>query len=368
MRIAILGTRGIPNNYGGFEQFAEYLSKGLTELGHETFVYSGSDHVYQEKTWNKVHLIHKYNPERWMGTAGQFIYDLFCILDSRRRKFDIILQLGYTSSSVWGKLLPRKAVIVTNMDGLEWKRTKYSSKVRNFLKHAEKWGVNTSDYLVADSIGIQKYLKERYNADSRYIAYGTDHFSKPDSTTITKYGITAYNYNMLIARMEPENNIETILDGVLGSDCQMPMLVIGRYDNQFGKYLAAKYSSDERIRFLGSLYDIQVLNNLRYYSNIYFHGHSVGGTNPSLLEAMASNALVCAHDNDFNRAILGEDALYFRSTEDVTRLMNEKISKGEYTKFTENNSVKVLNLYSWENIINQYESFFREISGIGKTK
>src|SRR5690606_15248269 len=127
--IAILGTRGIPNNYGGFEQFAEYLSSYLANKGHEVDVYCSSSHPYQKSLWSKVNLIHIYDPENQLGTLGQFVYDLNCILDSRKRDFDIILQLGYTSNSIWGWLFSSKPIIVTNMDGLEWKRSKYSKPV-----------------------------------------------------------------------------------------------------------------------------------------------------------------------------------------------------------------------------------------------
>ncbi|RYZ18900.1 MAG: DUF1972 domain-containing protein, partial [Chitinophagaceae bacterium] len=121
MKIALLGTRGIPNHYGGFEQFAEYFAVYLAGKGHEVYVYNSGHHPYQEKTFKGVNLIHCTDPEDKIGTAGQFIYDLNCILDSRKHSFDIILQLGYTSNSVWHFLLPKKPVIITNMDGLEWK-------------------------------------------------------------------------------------------------------------------------------------------------------------------------------------------------------------------------------------------------------
>ena len=124
MKIAIIGTRGIPNHYGGFEQCAQYLALGLVKRGFEVIVYNSHDHPYQEKEWNGVQIVHCYDPEDKLGTVGQFIYDLICILDIRKRKCDVILQLGYTSSSVWGWLLPKKVVVTTNMDGLEWKRTK----------------------------------------------------------------------------------------------------------------------------------------------------------------------------------------------------------------------------------------------------
>ena len=137
MEIAIIGTRGIPNYYGGFEQFAEYLSKFLVENGHNITVYSSNNHPYQESTWKGVKIIHCKDPEDKIGTIGQFIYDFNCILDVRKRNFDIILQLGYTSSSIWGKLLPKSAVIITNMDGLEWKRTKFNKPVQKFIKFAD---------------------------------------------------------------------------------------------------------------------------------------------------------------------------------------------------------------------------------------
>ena len=156
MKIAILGTRGVPNHYGGFEQFAEFFSVYLVEQGHEVCVYNSHNHPYQEKQFKGVNIIHQYDPEFKIGTAGQFIYDLNCILDSRKRNFDIILQLGYTSSSMWFFLLPKKATIITNMDGLEWKRTKYSKPIQKVLKFAEKLAVKSSDCLVSDSLGIKK--------------------------------------------------------------------------------------------------------------------------------------------------------------------------------------------------------------------
>src|ERR1043165_2626210 len=145
MKIAILGTRGIPNQYGGFEQLATCLSLGLRDRGHEVYVYSSSRHNYQEAQWQGIHLIHQYDPEKRLGTAGQFIYDLNCILDTRKRNFDVILNLGYTSSAVWMGLFRKPARVVTNMDGLEWKRTKYSAPVQKFLLYSEKRAVSNSD-------------------------------------------------------------------------------------------------------------------------------------------------------------------------------------------------------------------------------
>jgi GDP-D-mannose dehydratase len=122
-KIGIIGTRGIPNQYGGFEQFAQFFSEHLVQKGYEVVVYCSSNHTFQEKTWKGVSLVHIKDPEKSIGTVGQFIYDLRAILHARKQKFDVIFQLGYTSSSIWGFLFPKKAKLITNMDGLEWKRT-----------------------------------------------------------------------------------------------------------------------------------------------------------------------------------------------------------------------------------------------------
>lgn len=359
MKIAIIGTRGIPNHYGGFEQFAEFLSVGLVEKGHEIFVYNSHSHPFQENKFKRVHIIHCKDPEDKLGTFGQFIYDFNCIMDARKKNFEIILQLGYTSSSVWSRLFPKKSILVTNMDGLEWKRTKYSNLVKKFLIYAERLAVKHSDYLISDSIGIQFYLLEKYKKNSNYIPYGAHIFEKPDSHALLNYKLTEFNYDLLIARLEPENNIETILNGVTRSECSRPFLVIGKHKTKYGEYLKNKFNS-EKILFLGGIYNQNMLNNLRYFSNLYFHGHTVGGTNPSLLEAMASSALICAHENVFNKTILGKDALYFTSADDIRKILNETIKK-DFPHFINHNQNKIKEIYSWDKIILQYESFFQEI-------
>ena len=360
MKIAVVGTRGIPNNYGGFEQFAEYLALGLVKKGHEVTVYNSHMHPYQEKQWQGVDIKHIYDPEDKVGTAGQFVYDFLSILDTRKKNFDIILELGYTSSSVFFDFHPKNAIVVTNMDGLEWKRTKYSKKVQKFLQWAEKLAVNKSDHLVSDSMGIEHYLQEKYGVVSTYIPYGSHVFERPDQTQIVDYDVKAYEYNMLIARLEPENNIETILDGVVASKLKQPFLVIGKHETKYGEYLKNKFHSVENIHFVGGVYNIEVLNNLRYFSNVYFHGHTVGGTNPSLLEAMGSNALICAHQNEFNSAILGEDALYFKDATDVAKVL-EFTSKEKLMSRVLANIEKIKELYNWDRIVTQYEALFLEL-------
>jgi len=364
MRIAIIGTRGIPNHYGGFEQFAEYLAQGLVKRGFEAIVYNSHNHPYQEKEWNGVQIVHCFDPEVKVGTAGQFIYDLNCIVDVRKRNCDIILQLGYTSSSIWRRFLPKDCIITTNMDGLEWKRTKYSASVKRFLKYAEGLAIKYSDHLISDSVGIQDYLMENYNAKSTYIAYGATLFENPQVDALKPYSVIPYEYDMLIARLEPENSIEIILNGVVKANVNRPFLVIGKHETAYGNYLKDKFSACSNIQFIGGIYNIEVLNNLRYYSNLYFHGHTVGGTNPSLLEAMASRTLICANNNPFNASILGDDAIYFENEEEVAQhLSNVDFQKDKYQLMVKNNNDKIVNIYDWEIIIDQYAAHFEQIYG-----
>jgi len=359
MKIAIIGTRGIPNNYGGFEQFAEYLSLGLVKKGHDVTVYNSHLHPYKESIWNGVKIEHIYDFEHIIGTAGQFVYDFLSILNSRKKDFDIILELGYTSSAVFFDMHPKNSIVITNMDGLEWKRSKYSKYVQKFLLYSESLAAKNSDYLVSDSIGIKSYLMDKYSLESYYIPYGAYSFNKPDKTQLQHYNLQEFSYSLLIARLEPENSIEMILDGVVNSDSKTTFLVIGKNETKYGKYLKKKYELATNIHFINGIYDMNMLNNLRYFSRVYFHGHTVGGTNPSLLEAMASNSLICAHKNQFNSAILGDDSFYFSSSTDVTDVLNS-VAKKEHESFLKNNLKKIDDLYSWEKIINDYERLFEE--------
>jgi glycosyltransferase involved in cell wall biosynthesis len=356
-RIAILGTRGIPNHYGGFEYAAEKIAAALVLRGHEVTVYCSHNHPCQQSSWQGVRLIHCYDPEQTLGVAGQFVYDLHCIGDARKRKFEVILMFGYTSNSIWGSWYPKESVIITNMDGLEWKREKYSKPVRLFLKHAERLAIRHSDFYIADSRAIQQYLREKYGIRAGYIPYGAEPSDQPAGSTDTKNTGKAKKDFLLMARMEPENNVETILDGFHNSQSSRKFTVIGNIGNRFGKYLVGKFRKDLRIEFAGAVFDQQRVSRLLAQAYIYFHGHSVGGTNPSLLQAMASKALIASHHNPFNSAILKEDALYFSDARDVQHIIDHtRIGEKEELMIC-NNLKKIKDEFNWEGIVDQYEHF-----------
>jgi glycosyltransferase involved in cell wall biosynthesis len=358
LKIGILGTRGIPNRYGGFEQFAEFLAQALSGRGHDVWVYNSERHEFQGDTWNGIHIVHRPDPQERLGTAGQFLYDLRCINDARRRDFDVCLQLGYTSSSLWHRRWPRRAANVVNMDGLEWKRAKYNRWVRLFLRRAERWAAVNADELIADSPTIQFRLADQYGRRAHYIPYGASVFDAPDEKALKAFGLTPFGYHMIIARLEPENHIDLVIRGCLSGRPEKPLLIVGRTETRYGARLRRSFGAAPGVRFLGGIFDRTALDNLRYFSHLYFHGHSVGGTNPSLLEAMGGRALIAAHDNVFNRSVLDEDAFYFSDEAQIADILRSVQSKAEYAGFLDRNSAKIRAQYSEDRIVDLYESVF----------
>jgi len=362
MKIAILGTRGIPNNYGGFEQCAEYLSVGLVEKGHEVTIYSPTFHPYKDETYKGVKIIRKVSPENLVGqSVSNFIYDYLCLKDAVKQDFDIILELGLITSSLSIIFCRHRGkVITTNLDGLEWKRSKWSKVVQKITKTLEKYGVKYSDYLIADNVGIQEYIHDEYNRESEFIAYGAVDIKHPSEDCLAEYGLKANDYLLSIARIEPENNLEMMFDGYISSGIKMPYFVVGNHITKYGDFLKDKYRNTG-IVFLGGIFNKEHLDNIRYYSKYYLHGHSVGGTNPALLEAMAALTFIIAHDNEFNKSVINENAYYFNSVNALAVLLkDEEIVKNKMS-FVQNNLARINEVYRWEIVVDQYESYFKKI-------
>lgn len=369
MKIAFIGTRGIPNNYGGFEQFAEYISVGLVERGHEVVVYSPHSHPYKEDYYKGVRIKHIYSPETWMGSSiGSFFYDFSSLKDAlKKENFDIIYEAGYTSivpAYIWFNV--RKItypIFTTNMDGLEYKRTKFNKWVQKFLFWEERTTVKHSHYLIADNMGIHDYYKEKYGKESRFLAYGADIHDDYDVSFLKEYGLAPNDYYLLVARLEPENNIEMAIKGYLISKTKgkRPLIIIGKTNTPHGRELVEKYRKEELIVFVGGIYDYSKLNSIRHFAFAYFHGHSVGGTNPSLLEAMASGCFILANNNIFNKAVLKENSIYYSSAEEVAEVLNRIDFLAEKYKVTyvNNNLCEIRQEYSWEKLVDEHESYFR---------
>jgi glycosyltransferase involved in cell wall biosynthesis len=363
MKIAIVSTRGIPNNYGGFEQFAEYISVELVNRGHEVTVYNPHFHPYQLKEFKGVNVVKIFSPEKQLNTAANFIYDYLSLKHAIKNNCDVVLCCGYTTAAIAFKILNfKKTKLITNVDGLEWKRNKYSPLIQKMALYFEKLAVKYSHALVADNVGIKNYLKKNYNADAVFIPYGAEVVTAFDESVLRKYQLTKFQFDVLMARMEPENNIEMILEAYANS--KIKIAVVGSTQNGYGKYIHQKFSQHLNIIFLNWIGEKNTLDALRHFARYYIHGHSVGGTNPSLLEAMAARSFIVAHQNEFNQSVLGEDAFYFSPTQLVTIMNDYNKTSGNRNLFVENNLKKIREIYFWKNIADGYEEVFVKVKKV----
>jgi glycosyltransferase involved in cell wall biosynthesis len=382
MKIAIAGTRGIPNRYGGFEQFAEQLSIRLAKRGHDVWVYNPSFHPVNINEYKDVKIIRICSPEKYIGPAANYLYDFICLRDALKRKADIILTCGYATSAPALRILNfRNTGLLINPDGMEWQRPKWNSIVRLIIRISEKSVAKSGHKLICDNPELVHYYKKKYDVFPFYIPYGADIFEKPDEQILKKYNVRPFEYFLVVARLEPENNPRTIIKGFLNAQSERKstpdrelvsdmkllsdsnLLIVGNPSNHFGRKLMNEFSDASNILFIKDIFDQHILDNLRYYSIAYFHGHSAGGTNPSLLEAMAAGSFIIAHNNKFNRCILKENALYFNNETDITNILlfEENWMKKKELFIKENRKVIIQN-YRWDDIADQYENLFKLIA------
>ena len=371
--IAIIGSRGIPNNYGGFECFTEILSQNLVKRGYN--IYVSCEHPGEKScpaTFNGVDLFYfpiKHPKSGMMGMIYEILYDVYSLFFASI-KAEQVYMLGYSAALFFfiPKLFGR--TLYLNPDGFEWKRAKFSSSIKILLRINEKMGSFWADRIVADSKGIKKYYDKKYNIESSYIAYGADEippvkWDNEKLPEVLKHGIKINPaYWLLVARLEPENNIHTIIEGYIKSDAKKPLIIVGnfvspQYEKQIQDIVRVK-SKDKKIVFTGGIYDPEVLNMLRQNCFGYLHGHSVGGTNPSLVEAMAMENLLIAHENQFNREVCEDTALYFSNASDLSNKMNQVENNPEnYLELKSKAFERVKKEYSWEKITEQYHLLFK---------
>ena len=353
MKIGILGTRGIPNRYGGFEEFAEQVSLFWSKFGHEVYVYCMDSPESEKIRINnpKVKQIYVQSPK--LGPLEQIIYDYKCTKHAVNSKLDIIYHAGY-QSSVLGNMFFKKKLkgrLVYNMDGLEWKRSKYNYLTRKLTKYFEKLAVFSGAALISDNKGIKDYLYREYGKKSYLIEYGAIKYCG-EPTVVSQI---PDNFDLTIARFEPENNILNIINCYRNSNRNL--VIVANSDTQLYKKNKYLFDSYGNILFLGPIYNKSELAFLRGNCQFYIHGHSVGGTNPSLLEAMISGAKILANDNEFNRDVLGDFGHYWKTDQDLLMLITHL---DQYDKNQE--QIKYCtSRYSWDSIAEKHLNIFNSL-------
>ncbi len=357
MKLAILGTRGIPAHYGGFETFAEELSVRLVARGISVTVFCEmSTPSEMRSSYREVQL--RYLKVPHLGPLTTVWYDFKCIVMSLL-ECDYIYMLGYGAGLYfWLPRLLRKRLWV-NMDGLEWKRAKWPWYGKIYLKLNEWCAVKFSHLLVADSEVIRDYLCSKYGRKINcvMIPYGADLIeSVPNDSPLRDVGLMPGSYYLVVCRLEPENHVHEIVKGFQRSVTSRKLVIVGDYKTGSSYARDLLSFADERVKFIGVEYDKERLKALRYYSFAYFHGHSVGGTNPSLLEALGCGNIIIAHDNEFNREVLSTIGYFFKTSGDLPDILSsvESLSAGPRVKRAEMAITRIRDKYNWDIITAHY--------------
>jgi len=326
--LSILGIRGIPAAHGGFETFAEHLALYLVQRGWQVTVYCQLDtdgKVYEDQ-WHGVRRINI--PVKGSGSGSSVIFDWKAIKLAARERNGVVLTLGYNTALFCARLRLAGIKNVINMDGIEWKRAKWSSLAKTWFWLNDWAGCWLGNHLIADHPEIKKHLATRTRSDKvTTIAYGSAPISSADISPLTTLGLEPGKFVTVIARPEPENSLLEIVSAFSQQRRGQPLVVLGNYDRSHPYQLTVLEAASDEVRFVGAIYDKQIVACLRFHCSLYIHGHQVGGTNPSLVEALGAGNAVLAHDNRFNRWVAGEHAAYFNTAQQcadaLTRLLND---------------------------------------------
>lgn len=319
MRIGLLGTRGIPNRYGGFEEFAEQVSILWAKKGNEVFVYCEDGDNRTILNYPGVYQVF-IKPSK-IPFFGQMIYDYRSTKHALGLDLDIYYHAGY-ATSVLGNcilMLNRRFNLIYNMDGLEWKRTKFNRFTRILTKRLEKMAVLSGAELVSDNMGIKDYILSEYGVNSTLIEYGAEIFN----SSVTKYTKYPETFDLVIARFEPENHIEEILSTYESSG--NTLVLVANTGTKHFKKLERRILQSRNIIFNGPVYDKEELAFLKEKCRYYIHGHSVGGTNPSLIEALAAGCMILVHSNEFNLDVVQGHAHSWHSKRDLQHLVDSQL-------------------------------------------
>ncbi|MFK0370620.1 DUF1972 domain-containing protein [Enterobacter sichuanensis] len=343
----IIGTVGVPASYGGFETLVENIIEN-DQLRYVVYC-STKKYSQKKKKYKGAELV--YIPLDANGVSS-ILYDIFSIIHAVFfKKVKNLLILGVSGCLILPFIKKISSVkICTNIDGLEWKRDKWSKNAKRFLKWSEKIAVRYSDVIIADNQEISNYVLEEYNKPCTVIAYGGDH-AIADTPNLDMSGSENNSYALALCRIEPENNVHVILEAFVGVGKNLKF--IGNWDNsEYGKKLKMKYRGFPNIELIDPIYDIAILDVIRRNCSVYIHGHSAGGTNPSLVEMMFFGKPIICFDCKYNRYTTHDMSDYFINSGDL----NSKI-----TNFVDNNEGVTLKRiaeenYTWDKIRRQYEN------------
>ena len=380
--VFIIGSKGIPANYGGYETFVDKLTEYHQNNNDIKYHVACKANDNKEFIYNNARCFNVKVPN--IGAAQAIYYDIkafkacckYIKVNNITNPIVYVLacRMGPFFNKYVKKLHKLGGKVYVNPDGHEWMRAKWTKPVRMYWKYSEKLMVKHSDLLICDSKNIEKYIQEtyaKYNPKTTYIAYGAEirrsKLADNDEKLLTWYrskGLTPKNYYLVVGRFVPENNYETMIREFMKSHTKKDFALITNVSDKFMKELKARtgFDKDKRIKFVGTVYDQELLMKIRENAFAYFHGHEVGGTNPSLLEALASTQLNLLLDVGFNREVAENGALYWTKADGNLATLIDKadnMPQSEIDELTKKAEQRIATAFSWKFIADEYAKFFK---------
>lgn len=364
MRIAILGTRGVPARYGGFETAVEEIGKRLVQRGYEVTVYCRNPGQKQSE-YLGMHLVnlpavrHRFT-ETLSHTALSASHAVI------KDHPDVVLLLNAGNAPMLKPLKLAGIPTAIHLDGLESKREKWRGAGARYYRWAESAAVRWGQEVIADAQAIADHVQQKYGRECVVIAYGAP-VIHPSATRLSELTLEAGQYHLIVARLEPENHVLEAVHAYRASTATIPLVVVGSapYSQWYVDKVSQAAAGDARIRMVGGIYDQELLDELYGNACSYIHGHSVGGTNPSLLRAMGAGAAVLAFDVEFNREVTDNQAMFWSDADELTVIL-DRISSGaadeQLAQLRQSSQDRIARDYQWEAVVDEYETLITRLA------
>ncbi|MEQ3549044.1 DUF1972 domain-containing protein [Pseudonocardia nematodicida] len=359
----MIGTRGVPARYGGFETAVEEIGRRLADKGHRVTVYCrGRD----EASTDHLGMRRVVLPSLRGRSVETLSHTFLSVLHAIRPRYrpDVAFVFNAANAPLIILLRIFRIPVAVHVDGLEWRRAKWGRVGRTYYLLCERFAARTADALIADARGIENYFRKKYGADSDFIAYGAPEVEPDRPGLLEPVNVEPRGYHLVVARMEPENHVDVIVEGYTQSTARLPLVVVGSvpYETEYIRRVADLAADDVRVRLVGSVWNQDLLDQLYANCASYLHGHSVGGTNPSLLRAMGAGAFVVAWDVDFNREIVRDDGAYFGDPAELSARIEEVEAEPDTAGERGRAGKKhVLATYAWDTVTADYEALAQRL-------
>jgi glycosyltransferase involved in cell wall biosynthesis len=360
VRIAMIGTRGVPARYGGFETAVEEIGRRLVDAGHEVVVYCRGERGQATHLGMRRVVL----PAVRTSQLETLSHSTLSVAHALAHRPDVAIVFNAANAVLVPALRAARIPVAVHVDGLEWQRAKWGGAGRRWYRWSERFAVRWATELIADSPGITAYYAREHAARTRLLTYGAPILTAPAVHRLPELGLVAGGYHLAVARLEPENHVDVIVEGYTRRDARLPLVVVGSvpYPSEHEARVKELAAAHPKVRMLGAVWDQELLDALYAGSASYLHGHSVGGTNPSLLRAMGAGAPCVAWDVSFNRDVLGATGRYFSDPDGVADAVRRCERDPETARLLgDAGRVRAERVYRWDDVAAGYAAMCEEL-------